>query len=76
MIISEPNDFVAEVHDRMPVLLAPDQFEHWLSGNMTVEELKLAPNDYLRRWAVSKRVNSPKADKDDASLVERTKEAA
>jgi putative SOS response-associated peptidase YedK len=47
MIISEPNDFVAEVHDRMPVLLAPDQFEHWLSGNMTVEELKLAPNDYL-----------------------------
>jgi putative SOS response-associated peptidase YedK len=71
MIISEPNDFVAEVHDRMPVLLAPEQFEHWLSGNMGVEELKPAPNDYLQRWPVSKRVNSSKADKDDASLVER-----
>jgi putative SOS response-associated peptidase YedK len=24
MIISDPNEFVAEVHDRMPVLLKPD----------------------------------------------------
>jgi hypothetical protein len=32
MIITESNDFVAEVHDRMPVLLTPEQFEHWLSG--------------------------------------------
>jgi putative SOS response-associated peptidase YedK len=31
MIITEPNEFVAEVHDRMPVLLRPDQFGHWLS---------------------------------------------
>jgi putative SOS response-associated peptidase YedK len=27
MIITEPNDFVAEVHDRMPVLLADKDFE-------------------------------------------------
>jgi putative SOS response-associated peptidase YedK len=40
MIITEPNEFVAEAHDRMPVLLKPDQFEHWLSGNMGVKELK------------------------------------
>src|SRR5437773_2422513 len=40
MIITKPNDFVAEVHDRMPVLLKPDQLEHWLSGNMNGEELK------------------------------------
>jgi putative SOS response-associated peptidase YedK len=40
MIISDPNDFVAEVHDRMPVLLMPEQFDHWLSGNMNIEELK------------------------------------
>jgi putative SOS response-associated peptidase YedK len=43
MIITEPNDFVAEVHDRMPVLLKPDQFEHWLSGVVGVEDLKPAP---------------------------------
>jgi putative SOS response-associated peptidase YedK len=76
MIISDPNDLVAEVHDRMPALLLPDQFEHWLSGNMGVEELKPISNDYLQRWAVSKRVNSSKADKDDASLIEPIKLAA
>ena len=29
---------VAEVHDLMPVHLMPDQFGHWLRGNMTVNE--------------------------------------
>jgi putative SOS response-associated peptidase YedK len=71
MIITEPNSFVAEVHDRMPVLLMPDQFEHWLSGSMGVDELKPAPENYLQRRHVSKRVNSSKADKDDGSLIER-----
>jgi putative SOS response-associated peptidase YedK len=56
--------------------LKPDQFEHWLNGHMGVEELKPAPNDYLQRWAVSKRVNSSKADKDDATLIEPIKAAA
>ncbi len=36
---------------------------------MGVEELRPAPNDYLQRWPVSRRVNSAKADKDDAKLV-------
>jgi putative SOS response-associated peptidase YedK len=76
MIITEPNDFIAEVHDRMPVLLRPDQFDHWLSGCMTVEELQPVPNDYLQRWAVSKRVNSSKADKDDPRLIEPVRLAA
>jgi putative SOS response-associated peptidase YedK len=71
MIITEPNDFVAEVHDRMPVILEQAQFDHWLSGDMGVEELRPAPNNYLQRWTVSKRVNSSKADKDDASLIEQ-----
>jgi hypothetical protein len=43
---------------------------------MTVEELKPAPNDYLQRWTVSKRVNSSKADKDDPTLVDPAKQAA
>jgi putative SOS response-associated peptidase YedK len=76
MIICEPNELVAEAHDRMPVLLQPAQFDHWLSGDMGVEELKPAPNDYLQRWAVSKRVNSSKADKDDATLIEPIELAA
>lgn len=38
MIITEPSESVAEVHDLMPVHLMPDQFGHWLRGNMTVNE--------------------------------------
>jgi putative SOS response-associated peptidase YedK len=76
MIITKPNAFVAEVHDRMPVLLTPEQFEHWLNGDMGVDDLKPAPNDYLQRWPVSKRVNSSKADKDDASIVEQIETVA
>ena len=34
------------------------------------------PNDYLQRWAVSKRVKSSKADKDDATLIEPIELAA
>ena len=33
MIITEPNKLVAEVHDRMPVLLRPEQFDAWLDGS-------------------------------------------
>jgi putative SOS response-associated peptidase YedK len=40
----------------------------WRAG---AELLKPAPNDYLQRWPVSKRVNSSKADADDAILIER-----
>jgi len=76
MIITAPNDFVAEVHERMPVLLMPEQFEHWLSGEMGVDELKAAPDGYLQRWPVSKRVNSSRADKDDPSLIDKVELAA
>jgi putative SOS response-associated peptidase YedK len=58
----------------MPVLLQPQQFDHSLSGDMGVEELKPEANDTLRPWAVSQRVNSSKADKDDATLIERVGE--
>jgi putative SOS response-associated peptidase YedK len=70
MIITEPNTFVADVHDRMPVLLTEDQFTPWLSGETGTEVLKPAPDDYLQRWPVSKRVNSSKADADDATLID------
>jgi putative SOS response-associated peptidase YedK len=56
------DDFVAAVHDRMPVLLTEEQFALWLSREAgVVEYLRPAPNDYLQWWAVSKRVNSSKA---------------
>ncbi len=71
MIITEPNDFVAEVHDRMPVLLEERQFEPWLRGEAGLEYLKPPPNDLLQKRPVSKRVNSSRADAADATLIEK-----
>jgi putative SOS response-associated peptidase YedK len=58
MIVTEPNDFAAEIYDWMPVFLKEEQFELSLSGEAGGEYLKPAPDDYLQRWPVSKRVNS------------------
>jgi putative SOS response-associated peptidase YedK len=70
MIITESNKFVAEVHDRMPVLLAERDFEPWLSGSAGLELLKPASNDLLQRWPVSNRVNSSRAPAEDATLID------
>jgi putative SOS response-associated peptidase YedK len=70
MIITEPNDMAAQIHDRTPVFLSEGQFAPWLSGEAGAGMLKPVPNDYLQRWPVSKRVNSSKADADDATLIE------
>jgi putative SOS response-associated peptidase YedK len=60
----------------MPVLLTEDQFAPWLSGKAGREVLKPAPNDYLQRWPVSKRVIGSKADADDATLIDLIQAAA
>jgi putative SOS response-associated peptidase YedK len=70
MIVTGANDFVGQVHDRMPVLLQPHDFDAWLSGKSGIELLKPAPNDLLQRWPVSKRVNASRAPDDDATLIE------
>jgi putative SOS response-associated peptidase YedK len=70
MIITEPNRFVADVHDRMPILLAEEDFEPWLSGRAGLELLKPAPDDLLQSWPVSRRVNSSRASDDDATLID------
>jgi putative SOS response-associated peptidase YedK len=71
MIVGEPNEFAADIHDRMPVFLTQEQLAPWLSGEAGAEYLKTAPKDYLQRWPVSKRVNSSKADVDDPTLIDR-----
>ena len=46
MLITEPNDFVAEVHDRMPVVLESKDFASWLNeGGAAL--LRPAANDVL-----------------------------
>ena len=46
-----PNQLVGSVHSRMPVLLSPDQAEHWLS-NGGISLLAPAPEDFLLKLPV------------------------
>ena len=70
MLITDANEFVGELHDRMPVILEPEQFEAWLTGATGLDILKPAANNVLQCWPVSRRVNSSRAPDDDASLIE------
>src|SRR5450759_4708467 len=75
MIITEPNKFVAGIHDRMPVILEEKQFDAWLDDSAVpaslVKMLKPAGERVLACHPVSKRVNSARADGDDATLIEK-----
>ena len=37
MIITERNDFAAQIHDRMPAFLTREQFAPWLAGRQGPE---------------------------------------
>ena len=67
ILTTAPNELVRDVHDRMPVILAPDAYDLWLDpGFSRVEELqpllKPYPAAAMRRYRVSPRVNQVKYD--------------
>jgi putative SOS response-associated peptidase YedK len=71
IIITNANELAGKIHDRMPVLLQPKDFDKWLAGTAGTESLRPAPNDYLQVWPVSRRVNSSRAPADDPTLIEQ-----
>ena len=76
MIVTTANDFTRRIHDRMPVLLGQHDLDAWLTGKAGVELLRPAPNDLLRMWPVSKRVNASGRGDDDPSLIEAVEDDA
>jgi len=64
IITTESNELVAEVHDRMPVILAEEKEGAWLDPRLADPEelaqlLKPYPADLMEGYQVSRRVNSP-----------------
>ena len=57
IIVTDANALTRQIHDRMPVVIAPEQFEPWLNGVSGTELLKPAPEDMLQMWPVSRKVN-------------------
>jgi putative SOS response-associated peptidase YedK len=60
---------VADIHDRMPLILAPSDYLRWLGEEPDPRELMGPfPAELMRMWPISKRVNKP--ENDDPSIVE------
>jgi putative SOS response-associated peptidase YedK len=71
IITTEPNELVAPLHNRMPVILPEDSYQDWLaSGEIASAELqpllKPYPADGMEAYQVSKLVNSPANDRPEA----------
>ncbi|HYP67387.1 MAG TPA: SOS response-associated peptidase [Thiobacillaceae bacterium] len=68
IITTNANTLVAELHDRMPVILAPGDYARWLARNARAQELlKPFSPEQLTSYPVAARVNNVKND--DAECI-------
>lgn len=66
ILTTEANDVVRPIHDRMPVIVAPGDYDRWLDptakGTDLLPLLRAYPSDPMEAYAVSTMVNSPAHD--------------
>ena len=71
ILTTEPNELLAPIHDRMPVMVREKDYSRWLSpATTTTEVTRLVasyPADDMRAWEVGLLVNDPKTD--DARVI-------
>jgi putative SOS response-associated peptidase YedK len=70
IITTTPNEFMAEIHNRMPVILPPDAYAAWLdpaerNPDQLQGFLKPYPAEQMTAYPVSRVVNSPQNDTPD-----------
>ena len=69
IITTGANELVREIHDRMPVILAPADYARWLGEEDDPRNLmRPFPAPLMRMWPISPRVNKP--ENDDAAIIE------
>jgi CBS domain-containing protein len=68
-------ELVAQIHNRMPLILAPGDYIGWLSDGPDPRDLlRPFPAEPMRMWPISTRVNKP--ENDHLSILEPIKLAA
>ena len=67
ILTTTPNSLIADMHDRMPVIVAPDKYDVWLDPDVTdfdaIRDI-LKPYDValMRRYPVSRKLNNSRID--------------
>lgn len=65
-VTCEPNELVATIHDRMPVILHPDDYERWLGAEEDPRELmKPFPANQMTMWKIGRQVGAYKNNTPD-----------
>jgi putative SOS response-associated peptidase YedK len=74
IITTDPNEVTAKIHDRMPVLLDPSDYDRWLdpgnSERLPTDLLRPYPAEKMRAWPISERVGNVRND--DPALLDET----
>lgn len=69
IITTEPNELTAPIHDRMPVILAPKDYERWIApadpARLPIDLLRPFGADLMRAWKVSSAVGNVRNDTPD-----------
>ena len=69
IITTDANELVAQLHNRMPLILAPDEYKRWLGDDPDPRDLlRPFPAEPMRMWPISTRVNKP--ENDEPSILE------
>lgn len=70
IVTTGPNGLMASIHDRMPVIIAPEHWQTWLAGTPEAAGTLLPPfpTEAMQAWPVHPRVS--KASEDTPELIE------
>lgn len=65
LITTEANEYISELHHRMPVVLDPGLATEWLEGNNELIAAGAPQSPALTAWPVDKRVNNARNEGSD-----------
>jgi putative SOS response-associated peptidase YedK len=71
IVTTDPNELMEPLHNRMPVILAPKDYERWLApavpSHLPLDLLKPYPSELMTTWKVCAAVGNVKND--EPSLI-------
>jgi putative SOS response-associated peptidase YedK len=76
VITTDPNELLGPFHNRMPVILKPEDYERWIEPaephRLPVDLLRPFPDELMTAWKISPAVGNVKND--EPGLIEPIQE--
>jgi putative SOS response-associated peptidase YedK len=65
IVTTAANDFLSQLHHRMPIVLEPETATRWLDGDMSLLEYVTENSPAFRAWPVDRKVNNARNESPD-----------